>query len=206
MKSEAKNLVKAIREKACELAGALRVLRDRKGWQALGYESWAACCEGEFGYSKSQANRLIAADKVKDNVTQICATQAPGRGIPGSHASELARLPEDQQSAVYAEAVAQHGDQLTAAKLREAVEAKLHPEPAEPEVVTCPNCGNTTFDEYGDCAKCHEPEVVSQASESSRRSPCCRPAQARRSSSRRWPTPLACPTWKWAALGGDGSS
>jgi len=35
--------------------------------------------------------------------------------------------------------------------------------PAEPATPVCPNCGATEFDEDGDCAKCHEPNVVGKA-------------------------------------------
>lgn len=101
-KRQAQHLVKLILADAELLAEKLRELRERQGWKALGYDSWAACVEGEFGYSKRHADRLIAAQKTREQVGPIGPAQSPNGGaIPESHARELGCLPDDQRAACY---------------------------------------------------------------------------------------------------------
>ena len=128
-KTEAKGLVKEILSDAKQLAAKLQELRDRLGWKALGYDSWAECVEREFGYSKRHANRLIAAQNTRDEVGPIGPTQTPGSGeLPESHARELGRLPNDQRADCYRDFIdecEQAGAKPTAAGLRERVESWL---------------------------------------------------------------------------------
>lgn len=128
-KTEAKGLVKEILSDAKQLAAKLQELRDRLGWKALGYDSWAECVEREFGYSKRHANRLIAAQNTRDEVGPIGPTQTPGSGeLPESHARELGRLPNDQRADCYQDFIdecEQAGAKPTAAGLREKVDLWL---------------------------------------------------------------------------------
>lgn len=61
----------------------------REGRVALGYATWAKCCEEEFGYSKQHANRLIQAAKISQQVGTIVPTEP----LPESHARELGKVP-----------------------------------------------------------------------------------------------------------------
>lgn len=112
-KSEAQALVQQIRDRAEDLASLLAELRDRKGWKALGYDSWALCCEEEFHYSRQHANRLIGAREVRARL------ESTGSTIPERHIRELNCVPEDQQAEVYEEACERSGGKPTAAVVRE---------------------------------------------------------------------------------------
>ena len=80
----------AVRERRSGLAAKLRELRDRMGWTALGYDSWAECVQGEFNYSKQHANRLIAAQQTRGRVEPIGSTESPdGGAVPESHTQHL---------------------------------------------------------------------------------------------------------------------
>ena len=118
-KAEVHSLVKQIKQKAGELAEAIRKLRDSNGWRVLGYSSWAACCEAEFGYSKRHANRLIQSQEVIEQVGHQCPTSPPP-----THAAILAKLPEDQRSDCWQDVLdecEQSGEKPTAAAVREKV-------------------------------------------------------------------------------------
>jgi hypothetical protein len=124
-KAEARKLVKEILGDAANLAAKLRELRERAGWKSLGHDSWAACVEAEFGYSKRYANYMIEADQVRERVGTIVPTSIV---IPESHTRELGRLPEDQQADCFKDAVedaAKRGEKLTADKLGERIDTYL---------------------------------------------------------------------------------
>ena len=132
--TEARRLVDQIREHAENLRGLLVRLRDGDGWKALGYDTWAACCEEELGYTKRHANYLIQTEKVKDQVGEVSPTQPRD-----SHAAELARLPEDQRADCwqdYTEECEAEGEKPTAAGLREKVDVwRADNEPPDPDVI-----------------------------------------------------------------------
>jgi hypothetical protein len=118
-RAEARRLVEVIRAGLETTVEAARRLRDERGWEALGYESWTACCRSEFGHSRQHVNRLIAARPIQEAVAT-----PNGSAVPESHARELARLPEDQRVDCYAdcrEAAEQAGKTVTASDVREAV-------------------------------------------------------------------------------------
>jgi len=127
--TEAKHLVEEIVSGARLLAAKLQELRDRMGWKALGYDSWAECVTGEFGYSKRHANRLIAAQETRVKLGPIGPTEAPDGGeVPESHARELGRLRDDHRADCYADYIdecEQQKTKPTAAGLREKVETWL---------------------------------------------------------------------------------
>ena len=79
-KLQAQRLVKEIVSDAKGLASKLRELRDRLGWKALDYDSWAVCVKEEFGYSKDWANKQIAALKVRGRVNTTVSTPSPDGG------------------------------------------------------------------------------------------------------------------------------
>ena len=128
-KTQARRLVDQIRSDVRDLAAKLRELRDRLGWKALDYDSWAACVKEEFGYSKRWANLQIAALKVRGQVGTMVPTPSPNGGaMPERHARELARLPDDQQAEChqdYQEECEAADVKPTAAGLREKVDLWL---------------------------------------------------------------------------------
>jgi len=128
-KTEARGLVKEILSDAKRLAAKLQELRDRLGWKALGYDSWAACVKAEFGYSKRWANQQIEAANVRERVGTVVPTESPdGGAIPERQTRELGRLPVDQQLACYKDFLdecKQQGTKPTAAGLREKVDSWL---------------------------------------------------------------------------------
>lgn len=133
--TQARRLCEKIVSQATDLRALLLELRDGKGWLALGYSSWAECCETEFGYSKRHANRLIECGK-------ICEQLGPmGPAMTERQARELGKVPEEQREAVVEAAKAEAGDKpLTARAIREAADRILDDgeeadvEPITPEV------------------------------------------------------------------------
>jgi hypothetical protein len=143
---QARRICDKIKDRAEGLRKLLVELHDGKGWSALGYDTWAECCEKEFRYSKSYANRLIKAEAISEQVTPI------GTTLTESQARELSKVPEEKRQAVLDSAAESVGDRpLTAKAIREAA------------VVHCPNCGSTEADDDGDCATCHEPDIEVEA-------------------------------------------
>ena len=115
---QARQLCKKIAQQAEDLRALLLQLRDGEGWRSLGYATWAACCEKEFGYTKRHANYLIQTDAVKKQVGEIYPTP-----IKDSHAKALARVPEGKRQAVLDAATEQAGDKpVTAVRIRMATE------------------------------------------------------------------------------------
>ena len=128
-KTEARRLCERIRQQAADLAESIRQLRDGEGWRVLGYETWAACCEAEFGYSKQHANRLIKADLVRQQVEPMGSTSHPAAPQPNERqARELGRLPEADRGQAwrqYSEQCDREEVRPTAAGLRAAVDQRL---------------------------------------------------------------------------------
>ncbi len=85
------------------LHSAMRLLllemRDRKGWKALGFESWEQYGEQEWSYSKSQLDRLATAARIENVLPPI-----GGEQIPESHLRPMAGIPEDVIPIIWQEA------------------------------------------------------------------------------------------------------
>jgi hypothetical protein len=80
------------------LARALLLeMRDRKGWQALGFESFEAYGEQEWNYSQSYIYRLSKAEEIQ-------ATLSPIGEIPETHLRPLGSVPEGERQAIFDEA------------------------------------------------------------------------------------------------------
>lgn len=137
---EARRLCDLIRRQTSELASAIRKLRDGDGWKTLGYATWAACCESEFGYTRQHVGRLLKAERVKGSIQETVSEGEPigspaeaaavpdDAPIPEAQARELARLPEAERAACYRAVVRDclaEGVRPTARLLRQAVETRL---------------------------------------------------------------------------------
>jgi VRR-NUC domain len=123
--SEARRLTDEIKRDAEALWQKLVELYDGGAHTALGYSSWQAYCETEFGFGRSQSYRLLDAGRIAASIPQL-GNEAQAR--------ELAPLLRDEGengvAEVWSELRAEHGEQLTAEKVRTAVEKKLAPKPA----------------------------------------------------------------------------
>lgn len=106
------------------LHSAMRLLllemRDRKGWLALGFESWEKYGELEWSYSKSQLDRLATAARIEHILPPI-----GGEQIPESHLRPMAGLPEDVIPVIWQEAnrkAEEAGIERTAKMVQEAAD------------------------------------------------------------------------------------
>lgn len=90
------------------------------------HRTFDAYCRERWGFSKTQANRLVHA-------SEVVAEMAPIGTKPANEAQarELARVPPEQREQTWQE-YSESTDKPTAAGLREHIERKAEPEP-EPE-------------------------------------------------------------------------
>jgi hypothetical protein len=116
---EARTCVAAIR---AHLDGARKLLLDlyeRRGWVSLGYPSWRACVEAEFGWGKSHAYRQLDAAEAERDISP----NGEIGGLRESHLRPLVALPDpDLRREALARAQAEAPDgRLTAALVERAV-------------------------------------------------------------------------------------
>lgn len=109
-KPEALTAVKTIKDKLETVSrnlGDVRrlavTLKERKGWIALGYDSWRECAQAEFGESMAQVYRQLDAGLVEQNISPMGEISGD---IPERWTRELRSLPPIEQKAVYDFAVA----------------------------------------------------------------------------------------------------
>jgi hypothetical protein len=121
--SEARRLTDQVKSDAQALWQKLVELYEGGAWSALNYPSWHEYCATEFGFGRSHSYRLLEAGRVAELV--------PHGGMNERQARELAPvLREDDEEAVvdlWCELREEYGEQLTAEKVRAAVEKRLKP-------------------------------------------------------------------------------
>ncbi|MFZ1324682.1 MAG: hypothetical protein WAT67_01425 [Candidatus Contendobacter sp.] len=98
-------------------------MRDRKGWKALGYESFKDYGEKELGYQENYIHKLVNAAEISLQIgfNSDCTIVQP----PESHLRPLKAVPEDERKAIWEEATRkamEEGEKLTAKRVDEAVE------------------------------------------------------------------------------------
>ncbi|MBT9098426.1 hypothetical protein KFZ76_11980 [Methylovulum psychrotolerans] len=108
---EAHNSLKNLQSVARKI---LLEIRDRKGWKALGYSSFAEYGEKEFGYDQTYIYRLAKAEEVQKTIN------SPLGELPETHLRELGRLPAADRQAVL-DSVLAAGGKVTAKRIQEAV-------------------------------------------------------------------------------------
>jgi phage N-6-adenine-methyltransferase len=123
---ELETRIKAGLETFVDVGLCLLEIRDRRLYREKGYTRFEDYCREQWGWGRNYANRQIEAAKT----AQILV---PMGTIPDSErqARELAPLVKaDEQEAakVWQELKEEHGDNLTAEKIRQAVKEKLKPE------------------------------------------------------------------------------
>jgi hypothetical protein len=117
-RGEARRLTDEVKQDAKALWQKLLRLYEGAAHLALGYSSWHAYCEAEFGFGQSHSYRLLDAGRVADLVPQL-GNEAQARELV-----PLLDRPEDLVEVVR-ELQAEYGARLTADKLRAAVTEKL---------------------------------------------------------------------------------
>lgn len=121
---EARACVDRIKALTEDVAALLLDLRDRDGWQALGYESWQECIQAEFHMSRSYAHRLINAHLVEQVLTLPIGNV---EHLPESHARELVPLLDqpDKMRAALKDAIETSGGKPTAEHVHDATDRQL---------------------------------------------------------------------------------
>jgi hypothetical protein len=103
---EARDCVESIRRGVESIRRLIFDLYSRRGWQALGYATWAACVTAEFNQSRGYLYRQLQAAFIESEINP----QGEIGTIPESVVRPLARLPEGERAEVYHAAVASAPD------------------------------------------------------------------------------------------------
>ena len=135
-RSEYRQLLKSVKAWVADAqatAGALRRIRDNKLFRADNYASFAEFCREELGYTPQWANQIIRSAEATARISETIVSEklAPANE---AQARELSKAPEEQQAEVWSEVVEEHGDDVTAAKVSEAVERRKAPKNGSPVV------------------------------------------------------------------------
>lgn len=96
---QAQEYLNAIKRDLKSTRSLLLELERRRGWEALGYNSWGQCVATEFGSSQWSVYKLLHAAEVEENLARagIIYSGNP-RSIPLNHLEELHKLPPAQQA------------------------------------------------------------------------------------------------------------
>ena len=98
-------------------------MRDRKGWKALGYESFKDYGEKELGYQEAYVYRLVDAAEISLQLGY--SPDSPiGESPKETHLRPLKSVPEDERKAIWDEAMRkaeEEGAKLTAKRVEDAV-------------------------------------------------------------------------------------
>lgn len=97
-KTEATECASRIRKGLDGIRADVLELYERRGWVALGYESWRECVVHEFENSERHLYRLLTAARVEQNVKEIDQLV---KTLPESQTRELAVLAPDEQQIVW---------------------------------------------------------------------------------------------------------
>jgi DNA N-6-adenine-methyltransferase (Dam) len=123
---DARALTDEVKRDAAALWTKLLALYEGRAHAALGYASWADYCAAEFDMRQSSAYRMLDAGRV---VAALEAHSPIGESAPANEAQarELVPLLKDEAELVelWRELRAEHGEQLTADKVRRAVIERL---------------------------------------------------------------------------------
>lgn len=133
---EARTLTDEVKRDAEALWLKLVRLYEGNAHGALGYSSWHAYCQTEFGFGQSHAYRLLDAGRV--------AELFPHGGMNERQARELVPLLDDEAELLetWRELRERYGDRLTAEKVRQAVQERLD---LEHKVGTLKSTGNAEW-------------------------------------------------------------
>lgn len=88
--------------------------------EALGYTSWHAYAQAEFGYGGSRAYQVLDAERVADTLQFTNGGTAPANERQARELITLMRTDENLAVEVWNELNATYGDTLTASHIRDA--------------------------------------------------------------------------------------
>jgi hypothetical protein len=151
--AEARRLTNEVKRDAQALWRKLIELYEGGAHSALNFHSWHEYCNAEFGFGRSHSYRLLEAGRIAEAIPQL-GTEAQAREfVPLLHQED-----EDAVIEVWHELRDQYGEQLTAEKVRAAVEKKLRPKPlaivaARPEVDRIARAGEILSQAYDNAAR-----------------------------------------------------
>lgn len=129
-REEARATVDTIRRGLDDIRYLVLELHDRRGWAALGYDSWRSCVVTEFKQSESYLYRQLQAALIEQEISPMGET-AP---IPERQLRPLSVVPKEQQRETWEEAKATApGGKVTAKHVRETVDRKIGKPAAKPE-------------------------------------------------------------------------
>lgn len=97
-----------------EVGQALQAIRDERLYRDT-HKTFAAYLKSRWNLSKSRAYQLIDASEAAENVQHV------GQKPNARQAAELSKAPEELQSEVWDRVVEDHGEEVTAAKVADAV-------------------------------------------------------------------------------------
>lgn len=99
-RTEAEACVASIKAHMSDARQKALELYQRKGWEALGYESFRACAEKEFGQSWQHVYRLKNIAEAEQELRAASPVGEPlPEQIPGRHLRALSTLPTPEQKA-----------------------------------------------------------------------------------------------------------
>lgn len=99
-KQEAQTCLHEIKSHLSDARRKVLELYERRGWEALGYESFQACMERELGYSFQHGYRLVMAEKIEQSIRQHSPQgELPSGSIPEKHLRVLKKVQDPQQRA-----------------------------------------------------------------------------------------------------------
>jgi len=116
----ARSLTKRIRDSASQLWADLLRAYEGGAHTALGYSSWGAYYEAEFGGSDATGYRLLQSARVMGQLP-IGSPRPSSEAVARELAPVLREHPAAQVEQVWGEVVEQHGAKPTAAQVRETV-------------------------------------------------------------------------------------
>jgi hypothetical protein len=126
--SEAKECVNQINANMTNIRSLVLDLYERKGWDALGYESWRECVTAEFKQSQSYLYFQLEAAQTERNISTIVEKTD---SIPESQLRPLAKLrdnPEAQKEAWQKAVETAPEGKVTAAHVARVVKGMTEPE------------------------------------------------------------------------------
>lgn len=106
-----------------EVGRALLVIRDERRYKERGFRNFDDYCHEHWGFSRTNANRLIEAAAVAEEVVSMDTSLPAPANVRQTR--ELAKVPEGERAEVWAEVVEQsQPGAITAASIRDHVEAR----------------------------------------------------------------------------------
>jgi hypothetical protein len=145
-----------------EVGQALARIRDGKLYRDT-HGTFAAYVKNRWGYGRDWAYKLIEAAGVTENVYHGIQTRPslPPILTPSERqARELAKAPPEKQAGIWSEVVEEHGEEVTAAKVAEAVARSAKAEPADDEPAEEPDAIEVTLSDPWWASVCRDLNAI----------------------------------------------